>query len=151
MVLALLAVLILVSGFVAKRMALSPSAKRRLVLIGAATGAAVLALYGLRLTPIAFLALLIGAGLAANSVMGEIGRRGDFEDLSENAPPPTPHREGMKREEALAVLGLDGTPDEAAINAAHRRMILRAHPDQGGSDYLAAKVNEARQVLLPKD
>lgn len=57
---------------------------------------------------------------------------------------------GMSRQEALAVLGLkDGcTPEE--IRDAHKRMMKSAHPDAGGSDYLAAKVNEAKDVLLGK-
>ncbi|WP_135468156.1 J domain-containing protein [Crenalkalicoccus roseus] len=54
----------------------------------------------------------------------------------------------MTREEALAVLGLreGATPEE--IRAAHRRLMRSAHPDSGGSDWLAARINEARDVLL---
>lgn len=120
--------------------------------IGAATAAIVTSLYFLRLTPIALLAMLVGAGFGANVVMGVLARRGDFDDLAEDEPagPATRKPGSMGREEALAVLGLNGDPDEEAIQSAHRRMIVRAHPDQGGSDYLAAKVNEARQVLLPR-
>lgn len=54
----------------------------------------------------------------------------------------------MSREEAYAVLGLKPGASDSEIRAAHRRLIAGLHPDKGGSDYLAAKINRARQVLL---
>src|SRR5665213_1671950 len=54
----------------------------------------------------------------------------------------------MSRAEALKVLGLDEGASEDDIRAAHRRLILQNHPDKGGSDYLASKINEAKDVLL---
>jgi len=54
----------------------------------------------------------------------------------------------MPREEALAMLGLTPDATEAQIREAHHRLMLKLHPDHGGSDYLAARLNEARDVLL---
>ena len=54
----------------------------------------------------------------------------------------------MTAERARKVLGLKPGADEAAIRAAHRRVMKSAHPDHGGSDWLARQVNEARDVLL---
>lgn len=54
----------------------------------------------------------------------------------------------MARAEALAILGLKGDPTEDVIRAAHRRLMLRLHPDTEGSQWLAQKINTARDVLL---
>ena len=54
----------------------------------------------------------------------------------------------MSRAEALRVLGLDPGATRDDVLAAHRRLMQRLHPDRGGSDYLAARINEAKDVLL---
>ena len=51
-------------------------------------------------------------------------------------------------EEAYAILGLEPGADAAAIKAAHHRLMMQLHPDHGGTDYLATKINRARDVLL---
>jgi len=63
-------------------------------------------------------------------------------------PPQTPNGGKMTRAEALDVLGLQEGASEADIRTAHRRLMQSAHPDRGGSDWLASRVNAARDELL---
>ena len=62
----------------------------------------------------------------------------------------SPHSkvEAMSRSEAFDVLGLEEGASEADINIAYKKMMARVHPDKGGNDWMAAKINEAKRVLL---
>jgi curved DNA-binding protein CbpA len=51
-------------------------------------------------------------------------------------------------EEAYSVLGLEHGATAVQINKAHHQMMKKFHPDHGGSEYLASKINQARDVLL---
>lgn len=65
----------------------------------------------------------------------------EYDSFSENAGK-------MSRAEALRILDLDESAGADEIRSAHHRLIAGLHPDRGGSAYLAAKINEARDVLL---
>jgi hypothetical protein len=56
----------------------------------------------------------------------------------------------LSENEALAILGLKDRPSRDAIIQAHRHLISKLHPDRGGSTYLAAKVNLAKDLLLSR-
>jgi len=68
-------------------------------------------------------------------------------DWREAAPGP-PAEGPLTRAEAFAILGLEEGATESEIRAAHRRLMRTAHPDQGGSAWLAARLNAARDLLL---
>ena len=62
--------------------------------------------------------------------------------------PPPSGKQAMSVEQAMEVLGLKPGYKEEDVIQAHRRMMQKVHPDRGGSDFLAAQINQAKDTLL---
>ncbi|WP_332654999.1 molecular chaperone DnaJ [Brevundimonas sp.] len=85
-----------------------------------------------------------GSWLAAAALAGA----GFWLTVSSRQRAPAPRTEAMTPAEARSLLGVspDATPQQ--INAAWKRLMARAHPDQGGTEGLASRLNAARDRLL---
>ena len=70
------------------------------------------------------------------------------EELATGQGAPRASSSDIAVEEAYEILGLTPGASEAEIKAAHHRLMMQLHPDHGGTDYLATKINRARDVLL---
>ena len=82
-----------------------------------------------------------------NRVRQQFGSQGDRQPGQQsNGRRSNPGK--MTAEEAREILGIKAGASREEIIKAHKRMIQRVHPDRGGSDYLAAQINQAKDILL---
>ena len=112
-----------------------------LALVLLATGKALLAAVPAGYAMLRMFGPMAAAKLLKNFKMGKSGFGGA-------GGPGASGQSSMSRPEALEVLGLEDGADEAQVNEAFRRLMAQVHPDKGGSDWMAAKLNDARKTLL---
>jgi len=82
--------------------------------------------------------------------MGQGGSGGGDGSQGQGQPPGRQAGGNMSAEEARHVLGVGPAATEDEIRDAHRRLMMKNHPDQGGSTYIATKINQAKDVLLQR-
>ena len=83
-----------------------------------------------------------GGASSASGGAGGGGSAGDPNSPAADSPAV------MTRSQALQILGLPPEADREAVIKAHRSLMGRLHPDRGGSDYLAKRINQAKDFLL---
>lgn len=119
----------------------------RLKVVGLLAVATVL--FAAKLFPLALMIVIAAGGVTAI----ELWRDRAIKALDEMTPgagrsPSVGVKLGV--EEAAAILGVAVDASDDDVRAAHKKLISQLHPDKGGTDYLAAKINDARNFMLER-
>lgn len=86
--------------------------------------------------PPAIVALLIAFAPIINELVIKRSKKSDVDTKN------------IDKKEAMEILGLSENPSEEEIKEAYHRLMKKNHPDQDGSKYIAAKLNQAKEILL---
>lgn len=108
----------------------------------------VIALFYMAVTGKLAAALGLGAAIVPFVIAGLREKKRANSDDTLSSDTPDAQSEITTREQALEVLGLDADADEDTINAAYKKLMKKVHPDHEGSEWMAAKLNQARAFLL---
>ena len=138
-----------------------------LALLLLASLAARLSVRHLRLLALVTLFIILGAGLVVLALAGRYGlaaplgfimmwllrlwrvtRGSDNAGKAESAADGKAGTQPMTVAEARDVLGVDAAASREEIETAYRDLIVKNHPDHGGTDWIAAQLNQARDILL---
>ena len=106
-----------------------------------------------RVTATLFSAVLIGGAVLLGSrgawlPAGALAGAGLWLTLASRQRAPAPRSEAITAAEARSLLGVSASATPQEINTAWKRLMARAHPDQGGTEGLASRLNAARDRLL---
>ncbi len=113
------------------------------------------ALLAAKLLPLALMVLLAAGGVTAielwrDRAIKANGGEGERAIPGAGAARAVVPKAVLVHEEAAAILGVSAGATADEIRAAHKKLIGQLHPDKGGTDYLAAKINDARRVMLER-
>lgn len=92
-----------------------------------------------------FLPLVLRYAPQLQRLWQQFGERGGYKA---NQSGGRPHSATMTTEEAYKILGVSVSATRQEIIEAHRKLMLKNHPDRGGSSYLAAQINRAKELLI---
>ena len=106
-----------------------------------------------RVTATLFSAVLIGGAVLAAArgawlPAAALAGAGLWLTVASRQRTPAPRTEAMTAAEARSLLGVSAEATPQQINVAWKRLMARAHPDQGGTEGLASGLNAARDRLL---
>lgn len=109
------------------------------------------ALFATKGWPLALMVILAAGGVTAIEIWRDRALKAqEGEGMIPGAARVPVTKAALALEEAAAILGVAADASADDIRAAHKKLIGQLHPDKGGTDYLAAKINDARRVMLER-